>query len=213
MPWGNIALRLLWISSRMSTLPAAESLTGKTVLLKSFDISNAPAGKKGMSAGSMPSPSKLESDNLRNWQKLYKGLEEFDPKPTEEAETGEESVTIESKWSSEGNEETPSGEVFKQDQKKPYQVQAAYIISQIKSGFILIDQQAAHERILYERYLAAINENETLTQKQLFSKKITLSPSDSALLKSMLTEIKQTGLRYQGFWLGYLCRSWLAGNN
>jgi len=167
--------------------------------MKSFDISNTSSGGKGMSTGSMPSPSKLESDNLRNWQKLYKGIEEFDPKTTEES--GEEggSVTIKSKWSSEGSEETPSGEAFKQDQKKPYQVQAAYIISQIKSGFILIDQQAAHERILYERYLAAISENETLTQKQLFSKKISLSPSDAVLLKSMLTEINQLGFDIKDF--------------
>ncbi|HTD42504.1 MAG TPA: DNA mismatch repair endonuclease MutL, partial [Mucilaginibacter sp.] len=44
-------------------------------------------------------------------------------------------------------------EVSKSSERQLFQIHNRYILSQIKSGFMLINQQAAHERILYERFL------------------------------------------------------------
>lgn len=146
-------------------------------------------------------PSKLESSNLRNWKKLYDGLEEFDePKEaaTENSDSPRESMTIESKWT----ENTPIDDTegsFSRQQKQPYQIHGTYVVSQIKSGFLLIDQQASHERILYERYLSALNQKQTATQKELFPKNITIASIDVPLLTDILPEIRLLGFDIQEF--------------
>jgi len=73
------------------------------------------------------------------------------------------------------------------------QIHHALIVSQIKTGLLIIDQQAAHERILYERYLHALNENPIASQQKLFPKSIHLSSHDEALMQAMMTEIRKLG--------------------
>ena len=63
---------------------------------------------------------------------------------------------------------------FFQRPKEPYQIHGQFIVSQIKSGFLLIDQQAASERILYEHYLQALGQQPIATQKPLFPKTVDL---------------------------------------
>ncbi|MEM8907024.1 MAG: DNA mismatch repair endonuclease MutL [Bacteroidota bacterium] len=142
-------------------------------------------------------PSNLQSSNLRNWQKLYAGLEAFDQEPIQ-PEATVDSVTIESKWSESTPLDDQSGS-FSRQQKQPYQIHGRYIVSQIKSGFLLIDQQAAHERILYERYLGALSKKQVATQKELFSKTIALSPADSSTLQEILPQIQLLGFDIQEF--------------
>jgi DNA mismatch repair protein MutL len=91
------------------------------------------------------------------------------------------------------------GNVFSKQQREPYQIHHSFIVSHIKSGFLLIDQQAAAERILYERYLTQLSNRESATQTQLFPKTVNFSPSDAALLKDMLPEINQLGFDVQDF--------------
>ena len=97
---------------------------------------------------------------------------------------------------------TDSGNSFSAPQKQPYQIHATYIVSQIKSGFLLIDQQAAHERILYERYLTMLENQESHTQQELFSKTITVAPADQEMLKSILPQINSLGFDIQEFGQG-----------
>jgi DNA mismatch repair protein MutL len=82
---------------------------------------------------------------------------------------------------------------FSKGQKEPYQIHGQYIVSQIKSGFLLIDQQAASERILYERYLEALRQQPVATQQALFPKNIELPPADAALLRAILPEVNRLG--------------------
>ena len=91
------------------------------------------------------------------------------------------------------------GNVFSKQQREPYQIHHSFIVSHIKSGFLLIDQQAAAERILYERYLTQLSNRDSATQTQLFPKTVNFSPSDAALLKDMLPEINQLGFDVQDF--------------
>lgn len=129
------------------------------------------------------SESQLASRNLRHWQKLYEGLDE------EPAEHGP--ITLESQISGEapGNRSSvPAGE-----QKTPYQLHNTYIVSQIRSGFMLIDQQAAHERILYEGYLRDLEGNSSSSQQQLFPRQVEMPPADAALLREMLPHLHQLG--------------------
>ncbi|PWV53807.1 DNA mismatch repair endonuclease MutL [Chitinophaga sp. S165] len=85
------------------------------------------------------------------------------------------------------------------DQKVPVQVHQQYILSQIKSGFILIDQQAAHERILYERYQRALQESPVPTQQSLFPQTLPLLPADAALITEMLPDLQVLGYDLEPF--------------
>lgn len=152
-------------------------------------ISNAPSKK----------PSALEQSNLKNWQKLYDGLGKNDDGSV--IKTSDEPLTISSSWSSdEGVKQSEQDDpVTSQVEKHPYQIHNTYVISHIKSGYLLIDQQAAHERILYERYLEALSKQEAFTQKELFPKTISVSAADSVLMKKMLPEINKLGFDIKEF--------------
>ena len=77
--------------------------------------------------------------------------------------------------------------------KAPTQLDKRYIISQIQSGLIVIDQQAAHERIIYERLLEALADAEILTQQQLFPITMEVDPHKSEILKGILPQLSQIG--------------------
>ena len=69
----------------------------------------------------------------------------------------------------------------------------------MKSGMVLIDQSAAHERILYERYLERFSQNQGVSQSCLFPSQLSLSPADFDLVLSMKKEIQMLGFEFDPF--------------
>ena len=132
-------------------------------------------------------------DNLRHWQKLYEGLEligKSSDSPSERDEAGNEpsdepGLSFEIRQSAEHTQMDDESGSFSKGLKEPYQIHGQYIVSHIKSGFLLIDQQAASERILYERYLEALGTQPIATQKMLFT--LTTASSDHAQLQVLGT--------------------------
>lgn len=167
-----------------------------------YEKEMSPSDKKGNGAGEKFSRNLTEREhsNQNNWQKLFEDIEELEEELPGPAETqdGSGSITIESEWSSNSEMDDSSGS-FSKNQKEPYQIHSSYIVSHIKSGYILIDQQAAHERILFERYLDALEKKQSFTQKELFPKTINLSPADAALLEEILPNINLLGFDIQVF--------------
>lgn len=134
-------------------------------------------------------------NNLENWETLYKGLENYEPEGSAE----QASLTIASKWDE--TDVTDAGRRANQEatSSRLFQIHGSYIVSQIKSGFLIIDQQAAHERILFERYLGRMQDQEAYTQKELFPKAVDLSPADANLLQDILPQINSLGFEVQEF--------------
>jgi len=87
----------------------------------------------------------------------------------------------------------------KQNSQQFLQVQQTYIATQIKSGMLLISQQAAHERILFEKYLIAIKLQPIASQQKLFPKAITLNVTDESILREIMPEIKALGFDVNEF--------------
>ena len=116
-------------------------------------------------------------------------------------ETEEDSgvITLESKISQNTEEQGPNLLQGFKDDKVPYQIHARYIISPIKSGYILIDQQSAHERILYERYHETLGKQQASSQGQLFAQTIELTPPDAVLLTEMLPDLRLLGFDIEPF--------------
>ncbi len=82
---------------------------------------------------------------------------------------------------------------------KTFQLQSKYILSSIKSGIVLINQQYAHERILYEELFKSTSLSNLTIQKLLIPLKINFNTPDLALLKSITNEISQLGIEIAEF--------------
>jgi DNA mismatch repair protein MutL len=89
--------------------------------------------------------------------------------------------------------------ISKSSERQLFQIHNRYILSQIKSGFMLISQQAAHERILYERFLQQLQTHSGTSQQSLFPQTVTLNGSDFTLLKELLPDIKALGFDIREF--------------
>jgi len=74
-----------------------------------------------------------------------------------------------------------------------FQIHQKYIVSTIKSGMVLIDQYSAHQRILYEDYLAKITIDGFGNQKLLFPLKIKLTKSDIQIIKDIQIDMNSAG--------------------
>jgi DNA mismatch repair protein MutL len=78
------------------------------------------------------------------------------------------------------------------------QLHQTYIIAPTKSGIIIIHQQLAHERVLYEKYQKASAQPHA-TQKSLFPVVLELSASDAVLLEEMLEDLANIGYEIEAF--------------
>ena len=78
--------------------------------------------------------------------------------------------------------------------RAPYQLHRAYIVHQVKSGYVVIDQQGAHERVLYERYLAQLSAPERqASQAELFPANLSLPGAEAEALRAVLPDLERLG--------------------
>jgi DNA mismatch repair protein MutL len=84
-------------------------------------------------------------------------------------------------------------------ERSTFQIHQRYIVSPIKNGILLIDQQAAHERILYERFLEMLNNQAGAIQQCLFPQSVNMNAADYELTKMLLPDLKTLGFDVQEF--------------
>jgi len=77
------------------------------------------------------------------------------------------------------------------------QVQQTYIIATTEKGFLLVHQQLAHERVLYEKYSQAVHSKQAPTQKSLFPIPLELTVSDTVLLDKLLPDLHLIGYQIE----------------
>jgi DNA mismatch repair protein MutL len=75
----------------------------------------------------------------------------------------------------------------------------SYIVAQQGSDLVLVDQHAAHERVLFERYLRAAEEGRVETQRLLFPATVDLSPEDFVVLEEEAEEFRRLGFVIEPF--------------
>jgi DNA mismatch repair protein MutL len=79
------------------------------------------------------------------------------------------------------------------------QVGAAYIITEGPDGLFLIDQHAAHERILYEQFMAQWEQKEVVSQGLMAGSAVHLPPSQALLLEERLDTLIGLGFKVEPF--------------
>ncbi len=117
-------------------------------------------------------PQRKKGDDL-NWQEIYKHHQTGD----QTTETGQQ-MEMETKQES-------SSSFF--------QIQNTYIASNVRSGLMVIDQQRAHQRILYEYYLKKLKESRQNSQQMLFPQNLRLSPGDAEIIRELKDDLKKLG--------------------
>ncbi|HYF66555.1 MAG TPA: DNA mismatch repair endonuclease MutL [Ohtaekwangia sp.] len=131
----------------------------------------------------------LHRSNQENWEKLFEGQ-------------------LTSKLIQQQDEERPQTLRFESainqpdeavEEKALFQLHARFIVKQVKSGMMMIDQQAAHERILMEKFADQLKNKSAQSQQSLFPEAISFSASDFALVLEMQPEIEALGFRFEIF--------------
>jgi DNA mismatch repair protein MutL len=73
------------------------------------------------------------------------------------------------------------------------QVQNKFIVSNVKSGLVIIDQQRAHERILFEKFMDRLEKSHVGAQQSLFPQTVHLSAVDAVIINDLKEEIMHLG--------------------
>lgn len=126
--------------------------------------------------------------SAEGWQKLFDmGLATPVDEQPEPAQNSDELV-LPSRDSEELGSERPV-----------FQLHGRYIVAQVRSGVLVVDQHRAHERILYERNLKLLAQGAGMTQTELFPRHIDLSAADLELVSGVLPELRSMGLDLELF--------------
>jgi DNA mismatch repair protein MutL len=200
--------------SKHNLTPSLDFETDVNYTQNIFNFSNSPFGNQdnkaetaqqggggGASTYARPEVSPREKSNLTNWNKLYEGLEKgtqgFEKHGVRQEmfEFGKEfehtSVPLQSKANLIPDTRLQRGN--RDSEATTFQIHNRYIVSQVKSGMLLIDQRAAYERILYEKFSQHLQKNNGASQQLLFPTTVKLTPVDFHLLLEIQDEIRNLG--------------------
>jgi len=74
-----------------------------------------------------------------------------------------------------------------------------YITIPSNNGFLLLHQQSAHERVLYEQLSAAGKDKPVATQRSMFPSTMELTPADAAVMEEIMDDLKYLGYTIEPF--------------
>ncbi|MCG2617629.1 DNA mismatch repair endonuclease MutL [Terrimonas sp. NA20] len=79
------------------------------------------------------------------------------------------------------------------------QILNSYITVPSGNGFMLVHQQAAHERILYEQLITASHGKSIPSQQSMFPSTLELTPADAVILEELMPDLQQLGYQIEPF--------------
>ncbi len=131
----------------------------------------------GNDAWRKPEPTEREVHNSENWQKLY------------------EDVRIPSQLDNQQNLHTDTHNSISENNKDFFQIANQYIGIADENGLWLISQQAAHERVLYDRFSEIMENSKPVSQQKLFPEVIQFAANDLDLIHELWDEIHSLGFQ------------------
>ncbi|GAB5519204.1 MAG: DNA mismatch repair endonuclease MutL [Rhodothermales bacterium] len=170
---------------------AATPLTVKQVGLPagSLKLGGATARPASSRPTARPNRPASSSGSPSDWAQLYQ-----EPQPAPEEPLTERSSSIPSDATRPNIAVQPSTEGA-----LLWQLHDRYILTQIHSGLMVVDQNAAHERILYERALESMANGFGMTQQLLFPQTFDFGPADYELLRELWGDLQALGFEIEEF--------------
>lgn len=171
-------------------LPYAGSGPAAAPPVTSYDPTYNPFDIKHVAPSSYASRS-----SASGWEPFYQGLEkkpqqvEMDWKDSFPEEMPQEEPEVE--LPAEPTLHDSSAAVEKAAQH--YQFKGKYILTSVKSGLMIIDQQRAHVRILYDQYMEQIAARKAASQGMLFPDMVHFSASELPVLESIMDDLSALG--------------------
>jgi DNA mismatch repair protein MutL len=136
-------------------------------------------------AETMAQRSSFKQAPSASWESLYVGLES----KGNNSKANFSEVTFESDSKNESIFSDSSIETT----KTTFQLHQKYIVSTLKSGMLIIDQNRAHQRILYENFLKHITIKEATSQQLLFPLQLHFTPNETKIIDDLKTDLEHTG--------------------
>tara|TARA_R110000868_G_scaffold79996_5_gene227294 strand:+ start:1640 stop:3502 length:1863 start_codon:yes stop_codon:yes gene_type:complete len=124
-----------------------------------------------------------------SWESLYVGL-----KQESHFQSAATDFTFET--------EEITGSLFNDEEvehavQNVYQIHKKYIVSPIKSGMVIVDQQRAHQRVLYEQFLTNMTVQQASSQQLLFPLDLFFSSSEMDLIEELKLSLVNTGFVFE----------------
>lgn len=79
------------------------------------------------------------------------------------------------------------------------QIGSLYVVMETEDGLVLMDPHAAHERVLFEKFMAEISGGRVKSQALLMAETVVLPPVAAVALQPIMAELKQTGFNIAEF--------------
>lgn len=99
---------------------------------------------------------------------------------------------------SDTTESAPEAEAdARRDRRPVWGLHDTYILTPTDTGLMMVDQRAAHVRVLYEEHRARLSEGQGPSQQLLFPHTVELTPSDSDLLDDLLPDLRALGFEVE----------------
>jgi DNA mismatch repair protein MutL len=140
-----------------------------------------------------------KKEDVRNWKDMYKIQEEYAHRPLSPENPMGNQESSSPDLSAVEQEREDDIKFLKEEFTPSYtQINLSYIIVSTKTGCLLVDQQLAHQRILYEQFEHAVSAPVSI-QKCLLPQTFELTPSDAVLLTGLLPDLLQLGYEVEEF--------------
>lgn len=124
---------------------------------------------------------------LKHWREFYESSASKEPTPDSQLPTYHSPLP------------TPDSRFPPVEDAELTQLLNTYIVTASAEGFILIHQQAAHERVLYDRLKAAAQGKPIAAQRSLFPLTIELAAADAMILEELMNDLQQLGYMIEPF--------------
>jgi DNA mismatch repair protein MutL len=148
-------------------------------------------------------PSYKKAEPTASWESLYVDVKHdtgIVSGGNEFASSNNEYTFENNEFAFENEEVTSSlfndGEV-EQAVHKTYQIHKKYIVSPIKSGMVIVDQNRAHQRVLYEQFLVNMTVQHASSQQLLFPINLFYSASEMELIAELQQSLINTGFVFE----------------
>ncbi len=128
--------------------------------------------------------------NHTGWEKMYEGIANQTAAKTDQEENPEINPNPAHQFETE-HANVPESSIY--EANKLFQVQNRFIVANVKSGLLIVDQQKANERIIFERISSNAIGQAVTRQRVLFPQTIQLSAVDSEIIHELINDLDSLG--------------------